>query len=119
MILVDIDNQIEFLLSARALYVSGAERLIPVFARIFEHAEQRGIPVISSVDAHTENDPEFNDWPPHCVAGTLGQQKIAATLLKQRATISSRSEARWPRDVQQMIVEKQTLDAFSNPNFSG
>ena len=57
------------------------------------------------MDAHSENDPEFQLYPPHCVAGTLGQHKPAATLV---------GDGR-----RQRIVEKQTLDAFSAPELPG
>ena len=117
MILIDEDTQIDFMLPAGALYVPGAEQLIPVLARIFETARERGVPVISSVDAHAENDPEFADWPAHCVAGTLGQQKVPVTLWKDRAVVPNRPGAELPAHAPQVIVEKQTLDVFSNPNF--
>jgi nicotinamidase/pyrazinamidase len=117
MILIDIDTQIDFMLPAGALYVPGAERIIPVLARVLEAARERGVPVISSTDAHSETDPEFADWPPHCVAGTLGQQKIPATLCKERAVVPNRPGAELPRGVPQVIVEKQALDVFTNPNF--
>lgn len=117
MILIDEDTQIDFMVPAGALYVPGAEHLIPALGRIFEGARERGIPVISSVDAHRENDPEFADWPAHCVAGTLGQQKISATLLNGRAAAPNRPGVELPQNAPQVIVEKQTLDVFSNPNF--
>jgi nicotinamidase/pyrazinamidase len=117
MILIDIDTQIDFMLPAGALYVPGAEHLIPTLARIFEQARERGVPVISSVDAHSENDPEFAVWPAHCVAGTLGQQKVPATLCKHRAVVPNRPGVDLPDGVEQIIVEKQKLDIFSNPNF--
>jgi len=118
MILIDIDTQIDFLLPAGALYVPGAERLIPVLGKIVEGARNRSIPVISSADAHAENDPEFAHWPAHCVRGTLGQQKTPGTLLRERAVIPSQPGARIPQtNTPQIIVEKQALDVFSNPNF--
>ena len=117
MILIDEDTQIDFMVPAGALYVPGAERLIPTLARIFEGARERGIPVISSVDAHSENDPEFADWPAHCVARTLGQQKVPATLVNGRIVVPNRRGIELPKDAPQVIVEKQTLDVFSNPNF--
>ena len=110
MILIDEDTQIDFMVPAGALYVPGAEQLIPVLARVFEGVRERGIPVISSVDAHGENDPEFADWPPHCVAGTLGQQKIPTTLFKERAIVPNKPGVELPQGVPQVIVEKQTLD---------
>jgi nicotinamidase/pyrazinamidase len=101
MILIDVDTQIDFLLPAGALYVPGAERLLAVYEEIFRKVRERSIPVLSSVDAHVENDPEFAHWPPHCVKGTLGQQKAPCTLAGE----------------QQVVVEKQTLDIFSNPHW--
>jgi hypothetical protein len=72
------------------------------------------------MDAHTENDPEFRP-PPHCVAGTAGQQKPAATLLEKRVTISSTRIPNTPQDfeigdAQQILLEKQSVDCFTNPN---
>jgi nicotinamidase/pyrazinamidase len=72
--------------------------------------------VVSTVDAHAENDPEFRAWPPHCVAGTAGQQKPAATLLEKRTTIPSTRQGFEIRDAQQILLEKQSVDCFTNPN---
>ena len=71
----DIDTQLDFLYPAGALYVPGAERIVPAIAHLNRFAAAHGIPVISTADAHAENDPEFAPWPPHCVAGTWGQRK--------------------------------------------
>ncbi|HYM12151.1 MAG TPA: isochorismatase family protein, partial [Bryobacterales bacterium] len=117
MILIDEDTQIDFLLPAGALYVPGAERLIPTLARIYGRCRESGIPVIASVDAHHENDLEFAGWPAHCVAGTLGQQKIPQTLMKDRVVVPNQPGAALPQHAPQVIVEKQTLDVFSNPHF--
>ncbi|HLY16456.1 MAG TPA: isochorismatase family cysteine hydrolase [Bryobacteraceae bacterium] len=100
-VFVDVDTQIDFLFPAGALYVSGAERLLPGISRLNQYAVAHGIPLISTADAHSENDPEFRQWPPHCVAGTTGQLKPAETLVGEG----------------QIIVEKQVLDVFSNPEF--
>ncbi|MBK5291073.1 MAG: cysteine hydrolase [Acidobacteriia bacterium] len=94
----DVDTQIDFLFPAGALYVPGAERIIPNLARLNQFAARNRIPLISTMDAHAENDPEFRTWPAHCVAGTVGQSKPQSLL------------------VQQHIVEKQALDCFSNPH---
>jgi nicotinamidase/pyrazinamidase len=102
-VFVDVDTQIDFLFPAGALYVPGAERLLPAIAQLNRYAAAQGIPLISTADAHSENDPEFRQWPPHCVAGTIGQLKPAETLVADRSA--------------QIIVEKQKLDVFSNPDF--
>jgi nicotinamidase/pyrazinamidase len=112
----DIDTQIDFLLPTGALYVPGAERLLPALARLNRWAAAHGVPVVSDMDAHEENDPEFRDWPPHCVAGTLGQQKPAELLLERRAVVPWRAGEFSIEGARQIVVEKQTLDVFENPN---
>ena len=112
----DIDTQIDFLFPAGALYVPGAEKLLDRIARLNRHAAEHGGRVISTMDAHTENDPEFKAWPPHCVAGTFGQQKPAATLLDKRITIPSSTCTKDFAGMQQILLEKQTFDCFSNAN---
>ncbi len=97
-VFVDVDTQLDFMFPAGALYVPGAERLLPAFAQLTRHAAANGIPIVSTTDAHLEHDPEFRDWPPHCVAGTFGQQKAAATLLGTP---------------QQTIVRKRHIDVFA------
>lgn len=114
----DIDSQLDFLYPAGALYVPGAERVVPHIARLNRHAAAHGIPVVSTTDAHAEHDPEFRDWPPHCIAGTLGQHKAATTLLDRRVVIPNRP---CPLDLgaaQQIVVEKQHVDVFTAPNLS-
>lgn len=115
----DIDTQIDFLFPAGALYVAGAEKLLPVLARLNRHAAAHQIPVISTMDAHAEDDPEFRQWPPHCVAGTHGQQKPAATLLEKRVAIPKCPGDYGIDGAQQIIIEKQALDCFTNPNLPG
>jgi nicotinamidase/pyrazinamidase len=110
-VLVDIDTQNDFLLPVGALYVPGAEKLIPTLERIYELARQHSLPVIATADAHTDRDPEFAAWPPHCVAGTLGQAKVPGTLLTGVVTIPNGRNAVVP-EAPQIIVEKQTVDAF-------
>ena len=101
----DVDTQIDFMFPAGALYVPGAERILPAVGQLNRFAAANGIVVISTVDAHRENDEEFLHWPPHCVAGCNGQRKPAQTLLESRT--------------QQILLEKQKLDCFSSPKLPG
>ena len=71
----EVDTQFDFVFPAGALYVPGAERLLPVIARLNEFAATHGIMVLSTVDAHPENDGEFTEYAAHCVRGTTGQRK--------------------------------------------
>jgi nicotinamidase/pyrazinamidase len=112
----DIDSQLDFLYPAGALYVPNAERIVPAIARLNRFAAAHGMPVVSTTDAHAENDPEFSVWPPHCVAGTWGQHKAEATLLDGRIVIPSRACDIVLEGAPQIVVEKQTADVFLAPN---
>lgn len=113
----DIDTQIDFLFPSGALYVPGAERLIPALSRLNHYAAARGIPLISSTCSHAEDDPEFRQWPPHCVEGTVGQLKPAETLLEKRAVIGVARGQFATDGAQQIIFEKNQLDITASPNF--
>jgi nicotinamidase/pyrazinamidase len=113
----DIDTQIDFLYPAGALYVPGAESIVGQVAALNHYAASHGIPVVSTVDAHSENDPEFAKWPPHCVAGTAGQQKPASTLLEKRAVVTNvASDLGAVEGAPQIILEKQSVDCFTCVN---
>src|SRR5947209_7006819 len=112
----DIDSQLDFLYPAGALYVPGAERIVPNIARLNRYAAANGIPVVSTVDAHTEDDPEFKQWPHHCVAGATGQHKAESTLLDRRVVVPNSPYEIAIDGVQQIIIEKQSVDAFTAAN---
>jgi len=94
----DVDTQLDFLYPAGALYAPGAEKIVPALGRLTRFAVDNQIQIISTADAHSENDPEFKTWKPHCVVGTVGQQKAAL--------VSHAS---------QILIEKQNVDCFTNP----
>ena len=93
----DIDTQIDFMYPCGALYVPGAERILPVVAELNRKAPK----VISTMCAHSEDDPEFDTYGHHCVVGTVGQQKPPITLLNDPA--------------RQILLPKQQLDVFTVP----
>jgi nicotinamidase/pyrazinamidase len=117
-VFLDIDSQLDFLCPAGALYVPGAERKVAAMARLNHFAAGQGIPVISTVDAHAEDDPEFADWPPHCILGTMGQHKAEATLLASRVAIPNRPCELALDGSQQIVLEKQTVDVFQALNLA-
>jgi len=80
-VFIDVDTQIDFLFPAGALYVPGSETIVANLAALNQHASAKGHRLISTMDAHAENDIEFRSWPAHCVVGTVGQQKPAGTLV--------------------------------------
>jgi nicotinamidase/pyrazinamidase len=112
----DIDTQIDFLFPAGALYVPGAEHIIGAVADLNRHAASTRSPLVSTMDAHFENDLEFRNWPAHCVAGTVGQQKAPATLLAERMVIPMAEWAERIDGIPQLLLEKRALSCFTNPN---
>jgi nicotinamidase/pyrazinamidase len=115
----DIDTQKDFMLKTGALYVPGAERIIPKLRRLFDFAAKNEISIISTMDTHTADDPEFADFPPHCVRGTDGWKKLDDTSLPRPLVFSTKPADRNLSDCvrknRQIIVEKNTFDIFSNP----
>jgi nicotinamidase/pyrazinamidase len=114
----DIDTQIDFLFPAGALYAKGAERIIPAIAALNRYTANQGHHLISTTCAHPEVAEEFKVWPPHCIVGTLGQTKPASTLLDSRITIPYTAIALPDIAAQQIILEKNELDLFTNPNLT-
>jgi nicotinamidase/pyrazinamidase len=112
----DIDTQVDFLFPSGALYAPGAAKIIPAIAKLNRYAAAHGIPVVSSMDAHREDDPEFRDWPHHCVVDTFGQQKPAATLLERRVVVPSAPCDLKLTLIDQILLEKQTFSALTNHN---
>ncbi len=115
-VFVDVDTQLDFVSPAGALYVPGAESILNRVATMNRWAAEHEIQVLSTMDAHSENDPEFSRWPAHCVAGTLGQRKPEATLLDRRVVVASAPVEVSIHGTQQVIIEKQHLDCFTNAN---
>jgi nicotinamidase/pyrazinamidase len=112
-VFVDVDTQFDFLFPSGALYVPGAEGILPALERLQRYAAGHGISVVSTADAHAEDDPEFASWPPHCIAGTIGQHKPAATLLEKRVVVPNRAGSLAVQGARQIVVEKQTIDVFA------
>jgi nicotinamidase/pyrazinamidase len=116
---LDVDTQRDFMLSSGTLYVPGAERIIPKLRRLFDFAQKNEISILSSMDAHVPNDPEFQQFTAHCIRGSEGQRKIDETMLPHPLIFQNKQVDRnlleSVRKHQQIILEKQSLDLFSNP----
>jgi nicotinamidase/pyrazinamidase len=118
----DVDTQADFMLPGGSLYVAGAEKLIPKMKRLTDAARQGRVFLLGDACVHPPNDPEFATFPPHCVIGTPGSEMIPETRAERVLTIPNRADAAVPEDLspyQQVILEKQTLDVFDNPNTVG
>jgi len=119
----DVDTQIDFLFLAGALYVPGGEQIVDNLSALTRFAAANRIQIISTADAHTENDAEFKTWKPHCVTGTVGQHKAGATSLGTPLVLSTEAGAfeavhALVGDASQILIEKQSLDCFTNRNLA-
>jgi len=115
----DVDTQADFMQPGGKLYVPGAEKLIPNLDRLTDAARRGKVFIVGDACTHAPNDPEFTRFPPHCVRGTPGAEIIPATLAKKVLMIPNQLNAPLPAELsqyQQVILEKQTLDVFDNPN---
>ncbi len=113
----DVDTQVDFIEPHGKLYAQGAETIKENLARLTEHARRAGIPLVSSVDAHRPQDGEFDQYPPHCLKGTPGQEKLSETRSPAMAVVPSFGVRTLPDPKQEHVVlEKQEFDVFTNPN---
>jgi nicotinamidase/pyrazinamidase len=118
-VFVDVDTQFDFMSPAGKLYVPGATEIIDNLRRLTEYARSRSVPIIASACAHRERDPEFQVFPPHCVRGTPGQQRIPETDHGGAPVIGVASDPDAASKFEHsgvVVLEKDVYDFFSNPN---
>jgi nicotinamidase/pyrazinamidase len=120
-VFVDIDTQFDFMNPRGNLYVPGAEDIADNIKKLFDYAKEHKIIILSSVDAHTVDDPEFKLFPSHCIKGTPGNQKIEASTCKDNIFIENVEQdiTESMMDHEQIIVESQTFDIFESINTDG
>jgi nicotinamidase/pyrazinamidase len=124
----DVDTQRDFIEPDGRLYVPGAEQLLPNLQRLTHFARQRRIQVVADICDHTMEDEEISahpnfktTFPPHCIRGTRGHEKVDATAPLHPLYIDNRPYERdeLARLVEghegEIIIKKQALDVFSNP----
>ena len=124
----DVDTQHDFMRRDGALHIPGSEAIISLLGGLTRFAHDKGIPIIASADDHSPADrelsdhPDFTDtFPPHCLRGTPGQERIPETALsaplviepEQHAAFAGRPELARGGDI---LIHKHRFDVFSNPN---
>ena len=71
--LIVVDMQRDFCQKNGALFVGdGVNKIIPNIKSLIDRAKAHGALVVYTQDCHTPDDPEFDRWDRHCVAGTEG-----------------------------------------------
>jgi nicotinamidase-related amidase len=120
-ILWGVDMQVDFMLRGGKLYVPGAEKLIPNIKRLVDTVRNGSTLMIASACQHSENDPEFKVFPPHCVGGTKGAELIPEVKAEGVVRIPNAPKFELPANLQfhqQILIEKQTLDVFESNHTS-
>jgi len=113
----EVDVQSDFMLPGGKLYVPGAEMLLPNIRKLTDAARRGDVFVVSHGCFHPPNDPEFNQFPPHCMKGTPGAEFVPEALTENFVRLENDAHAKLPEDLfryQQIILEKQTLDIFES-----
>ena len=113
----EVDVQTDFMLPGAKLYVPGAEKLLPNIRKLTDAARRGEVFLVSHGCFHPANDPEFKQFPPHCLKGTPGADFIPEALADNFVRVENHANAKLPEDLskyQQIILEKQTLDVFES-----
>ncbi len=111
----EVDVQADFMLPGGKLYVPGAEKLLPNIRKLTDAARRDEVFLVSHGCFHPADDPEFQQFPPHCLKGTPGAEFVPEALTNKFARIENRSTEKLPEDLsiyQQIVLEKQSLDIF-------
>ena len=123
MIFFDVDTQSDFMDSTGALYVPDAESIRPNVGRLLREAGDRKVTTVSSRCAHEPGDPEFEIFPPHCIDGSPGAERVFADLpalprreIEVDATADQQAQI---RPATHYVVKKKVFDLFSNPWLEG
>jgi nicotinamidase/pyrazinamidase len=127
-ILWDVDTQADFIEPGGKLYFSGAEEARPAMGRLVEAARAAGVVHVASCDQHELSDPEISQqpdfdstWPPHCLLGTPGAEKIPETkqldpLPLPLIPVPEPSLRRFLDGRREILIPKKQYDPFTNPN---
>jgi nicotinamidase/pyrazinamidase len=118
LIFFDIDTQRDFMVADGALYVPGAETIHERLGKMLRAAGEKGITTISTRCAHEPGDPEFELFPPHCLEGTTGAERLFAGLPELRrceiAVEAPREDGAHVEPATHYVVKKKVFDLFSN-----
>ena len=122
-VLWDVDTQIDFVHAAGKLAVPDAEAAVPAMARLVEAARLAGIPHVASADDHELTDTEISEhpdytatYPPHCLRGTRGAEKIAETEQADPVPLAlTVVPEKWLHG-REFLLLKKSFNVFTNPN---
>lgn len=113
----EVDVQVDFMMPGGKLYVPGAEKLLPNIRKLTDAARRDEVFLVSSGCFHSSNDPEFEQFPPHCLKGSAGAELVPEALTDNYIRIENDPALKLPEDLfkyQQIVLEKQTFDIFES-----
>src|SRR5258708_12891756 len=113
----EVDVQADFMLPGGKLYVPRAEKLLPNIRKLTDAARRGEVFLVSHGCFHPANDPEFKQFPPHCLKGTAGAEFVPEALAESFVRVENDAKAKLPENLfkyQQIILEKKTLDIFDS-----
>lgn len=118
-VFVDVDTQRDFLDPLGKLFIAGSGAIVANLARLTGAARDRGIPVLATACRHTLDEIDPEPFPPHCLAGTEGQRRIAETEWAGGVVLSpDASLADSDPLPAHLTLEKSRYDLFSRPDAS-
>jgi nicotinamidase/pyrazinamidase len=112
LVFLDIDTQRDFMNEDGALYVPRSTEIVPNLEKLTQFAIRQRIPVLATACSHHSDDPELSRFPPHCMAGTQGKQRIGATARPDSVIlpVGTRLQGELPPH---LTLEKNEYDLFS------
>jgi len=125
----DVDTQYDFLQPDGRLYVPGAMDIVDTISKVRRFAFDTGVSMLASVDWHTMGDPELSinpdyrtTFPPHCVAGTPGADRIGDLgdipvqyVPLQMITVRQLAGCFEKRPFH-VVIQTNSVDVWKNPN---
>lgn len=139
----DVDTQVDFMTPPERggrLYVrdpgdardAGAVQIVPRLKRLSDYAREHGILRVATGDWHTPEHreidadaPDFREtFPPHCMAGEPGAEKIPETALRDPVVVPLRASAEQARaavrtaraEGRDLFLQKEEFSCFTgNP----
>jgi nicotinamidase/pyrazinamidase len=122
-ILWDVDTQFDFVDPGGKLAVPDAPAAVPAMARLVVAARSAGVPHVASADDHELTDGEISEtpdyaltYPPHCLRGTRGAEKISETRQEDPVPLALTDvPERWLQGREFLLLKKH-FDVFTNPN---
>lgn len=125
----DVDTQFDFMRPEGKLYVPGAETIIPRVSEVRRFALESGYSMVADIDWHSLDNaeisqtPDFKEtFPPHCMAGEPGSERVGflgdvpIDYVEVDKTDTEVLEKLVAKEQFHIVIRKNSLDVFSNPN---